>query len=141
MHPSTGLSLADGGAHCGAVCDGSTPTFMLMHWVRDRSRGERVPLEFMVRRQTLDTARQYGLHDRGVLAPGLKADVNLIDFEGLGLTAPEVLYDFPAGGRRLHQGATGYRATIASGEVTFENGEATGVLPGKLIRGEQGVPR
>jgi len=141
MHPSTGLSLADGGAHCGAVCDGSTPTFMLMHWVRDRSRGERVPLEFMVRRQTLDTARQYGLHDRGVLAPGLKADVNLIDFEGLGLTPPEVLYDFPAGGRRLHQGATGYRATIASGEVTFENGEATGVLPGRLIRGEQGLAR
>jgi len=139
MHPSTGLSLADGGAHCGAVCDGSTPTFMLMHWVRDRSRGERVPLEFMVRQQTLETARQYGLYDRGVLRPGYKADVNLIDFEALSLTAPEVRYDFPAHGRRLYQGAKGYRATIASGQVTFEDGEATGVLPGKLIRGEQGA--
>jgi N-acyl-D-amino-acid deacylase len=140
MNPSTGLSLADGGAHCGAICDGSTPTFMLMHWVRDRSRGERVPLEFMVRRQTLDTARQHGLHDRGVLAAGMKADVNLIDFDALTLTPPEVRYDFPAGGRRLFQGASGYRATIASGQVTFENGEATGTLPGQLIRGEQGKP-
>ncbi|MFT5696332.1 MAG: N-acyl-D-amino-acid deacylase, partial [Myxococcota bacterium] len=137
MNPSTGLSLADGGAHCGSICDGSTPTYMLMHWVRDRSRGERIPLEFAVRSQTLDTARQYGLNDRGVLAPGMKADVNIIDFENLSLTTPEVRYDFPANGRRLYQGATGYRATLVSGEVVFENGEPTGALPGLLIRGEQ----
>jgi N-acyl-D-aspartate/D-glutamate deacylase len=138
LHPQTGISLADGGAHCGAICDASTPTFMLVHWVRDRSRGERVPLEFAVKRQTQDTAWQYGLRDRGALLPGLKADVNLIDFENLGLTPPEVRHDFPAGGRRLFQGATGYRATIVSGQVVYENGEATGALPGVLLRGEQG---
>ncbi len=136
-HPQTGLSLSDGGAHCGAVCDAGTPTYMLMHWVRDRSRGERLPLEFVVQRQTRDTAHQDGMFDRGVLAPGLKGDVNVIDFENLGLTAPEMRHDFPANGRRLYQGAKGYRATIVSGEVIFENGEATGALPGRLVRGEQ----
>jgi N-acyl-D-aspartate/D-glutamate deacylase len=140
-HPQTGLSLADGGAHCGAICDASTPTFMLMHWVRDRTRGERLPLEFAVRRQTLDTARQYGLGDRGVLAPGMKADVNVIDLPNLDLTAPEMRYDLPAGGRRLFQGARGYRATLVSGVPVFENGEATGALPGRLVRGERpGAP-
>ena len=139
-HPQTGISLADGGAHCGAICDGGTPTFMLMHWVRDRKRGERLPLEFIVRRQTLDTARQYGLDDRGVLAPGMKADVNVIDFDALGLDPPEVRYDFPAGGRRLYQGARGYDATLVSGEVVFEGGEATGALPGRLLRGAQSGP-
>ncbi len=137
LHPQTGISLADGGAHCGAICDASTPTYLLMHWVRDRSRGERIPLEFAVRRQTRDTAEQYGLHDRGVLAPGWLADVNVIDFENLTLTPPEVRYDFPAGGRRIHQGAAGYRATLKRGQVVYENGEATGALPGGLIRGEQ----
>ncbi|MGH0036439.1 MAG: N-acyl-D-amino-acid deacylase family protein [Myxococcota bacterium] len=136
-HPQTGLSLADGGAHCGAICDASTPTYMLMHWVRDRTRGERLPLEFVVRRQTLDTATQYGLRDRGVLAPGMKADVNVIDLPHLDLTAPEMRYDLPAGGRRLFQGARGYRATLVSGVPVFENGEATGALPGRLVRGEQ----
>jgi len=140
MNPSTGLSLADGGAHCGSICDASTPTYMLMHWVRDRSRGERIPLEFAIKRQTLDTAQQYGLLDRGVLQPGYKADVNIIDFDHLGLTAPEVRYDFPANGRRLYQGATGYRATIVSGEVVFENGDPTGAMPGHLIRGAQPGP-
>jgi N-acyl-D-aspartate/D-glutamate deacylase len=140
-HPQTGLSLADGGAHCGAICDASTPTFMLMHWVRDRTRGERLPLEFVVRRQTRDTALQYGLQDRGVLAPGMKADVNVIDLPNLGLTAPEMRYDLPAGGRRLFQGAHGYRATLVSGVPVFENGEATGQMPGRLVRGAQaGVP-
>ena len=137
LNPSTGLSLADGGAHCGAICDASTPTFMLMHWARDRSRGERVPLEFVVRRQTRDTAEQYGLRDRGLLAPGLRADVNVIDYENLALLPPEVRYDFPAGGRRLFQGATGYRATLVAGQVVYEGGEPTGELPGRLIRGEQ----
>lgn len=137
VHPQTGLSLADGGAHCGAICDAGTPTFMLMHWARDRKRGAKLPLEFIVRRQTRDTAEQYGLFDRGMLAPGLKADVNLIDYENLDLEAPEMRFDFPAGGRRLYQGARGYRATVVSGQVVFENGEPTGALPGRLIRGAQ----
>ncbi|MDP6979164.1 MAG: amidohydrolase family protein [Myxococcota bacterium] len=140
-HPQTGLSLADGGAHCGAVCDGSTPTFMLMHWARDRKRGERMPLEFIVKRQTMDTAHQYGLFDRGIIEPGLKADVNVIDYDRLGLTAPEMRFDFPASGRRLYQAATGYVATVCSGKVIYEDGERTGELPGRLIRGEQPAPQ
>jgi N-acyl-D-aspartate/D-glutamate deacylase len=141
LHPQTGLSLADGGAHCGAICDAGTPTFMLMHWARDRKRGDRMPIEFIVRRQTRDTAHQYGLFDRGVLKPGLKADINVIDFERLGLENPEMRHDFPASGRRLYQGARGYVATIVSGQVIFEEGQATGALPGKLIRGAQPEPR
>lgn len=135
LHPQTGISLADGGAHCGAICDAGTPTFMLTHWVRDRTRGARLPIEFIVRRQTRDTAHQYGLLDRGVLKPGLKADVNVIDLERLGLGLPEMRHDFPAAGRRLYQGATGYRATLVSGQVIFEEGKATGALPGSLVRG------
>jgi N-acyl-D-aspartate/D-glutamate deacylase len=139
LHPQTGLSLADGGAHCGAICDAGIPTFMLTHWARDRMRGERLPLEFVVKRQTWDTAAQYGLRDRGRLAPGFKGDVNVIDFDRLELTRPEVRYDLPAGGRRLFQGAAGYKATIVGGEVVFEDGEATGALPGRLLRGERSV--
>ena len=135
QHPQTGLSLADGGAHCGAICDAGIPTFMLTHWARDRRRGEKLPLEFVIRRQTLDTATQYGLGDRGRLAPGLRADLNVIDFDALRLRRPEVRFDLPAGGRRLFQGAEGYQATIVDGQVTYENGEPTGVLPGRLIRG------
>jgi len=137
LHPQTGLSLADGGAHCGAICDGGTPTFMLMHWARDRARGAKMPLEFVVRRQTMDTAHQYGLFDRGALKPGLRADVNVIDYEGLGLTNPEMRFDFPASGRRLYQGATGYKAILCAGQAIFENGEETGARPGKLVRGAQ----
>lgn len=140
LHPQTGISLADGGAHCGAICDAGTPTFMLMHWARDRKRGRRLPLEFIVQRQTRDTAHQYGLFDRGLLKPGLKADVNVIDFDRLGLGMTEMRHDFPAGGRRLYQGARGYDATIKSGQVIFEHGEATGLLPGTLIRGAQPGP-
>ena len=140
LHPQTGLSLADGGAHCGAICDAGTPTFMLMHWARDRKRGKLLPVEFVVKRQTSDTAHQYGLFDRGELKVGLKADVNIIDFDGLDLEQPHMRHDFPANGRRLYQGAHGYRATISSGEVIFENGVATGALPGKLIRGAQPAP-
>jgi N-acyl-D-aspartate/D-glutamate deacylase len=139
LHPQTGLSLADGGAHCGAICDAGIPTFMLTHWARDRNRGERLPLEFVVRRQTWDTAEQYGLRDRGRLAAGFKGDVNVIDFDHLELSRPEVRYDLPAGGRRLFQGASGYKATIVGGEVVFEDGEPTGALPGRLLRGERSV--
>jgi len=136
-HPATVLSLSDGGAHCGVICDASFPTYMLTHWVRDRDRGPRLPLEKVVRMQTHDTARLYGLNDRGVIAPGMKADINVIDFDKLRILAPEMVFDLPADGRRMIQRAEGYRATIVSGVVTFENGEATGEMPGRLIRGPQ----
>ena len=140
QNPATILSLSDGGAHCGVICDASFPTYMLSYWVRDRSRGERLPLEKVVSMQTRDTARLYGMDDRGVLAPGLKADINVIDFERLNILAPEMIFDLPAEGRRLVQRAEGYRATIVSGVVTFEDGVATGELPGKLVRGPQAAP-
>jgi N-acyl-D-aspartate/D-glutamate deacylase len=139
LHPRTVLGLSDGGAHCGLICDAGTPTFLLTHWVRDRNRGDRLPLEYMVRLQTKDTAEFYDLHDRGVLAPGMLADVNLIDFESLALRLPELTYDLPANGRRLIQRADGYKMTVKRGEVIFENGTPTGPLPGKLIRGPQQV--
>jgi len=138
--PHTLLGLSDGGAHCGVICDASFPTFMLTHWVRDRSRGPRVALEKVIAMQTRDTAKLYGLEDRGVLAPGMKADVNVIDFDALTIHAPQMVFDLPANGRRMIQKASGYRATIVSGVVTFENGEPTGDLPGKLIRGPQKAP-
>ena len=136
-HPRTIIGLGDGGAHCGLICDAGSPTFLLTHWVRDRRRGPRLALEHVVRRQTAETADLYDLHDRGRLAPGLYADVNVIDLDGLGLTAPEMVYDLPASGKRLVQKATGYRFTVKSGEVIFADGEATGALPGKLVRGPQ----
>ena len=139
LDPVTMLGLSDGGAHCGLICDASMPTYLLTHWVRDRSRGERLPVEFVVKRQTHDTARMYGLNDRGTLEAGMKADVNVIDLDGMRLHAPHMVFDLPAGGRRLIQRAEGYRHTVVSGEVTFENGEPTGAMPGKLIRGPQAV--
>jgi len=134
MHPNTVQGLSDGGAHCGLICDASMPTFLLTHWVRDRTRGERIPLEQAVRLQTGNTAAVYGFADRGTLQVGKKADVNLIDLDRLHLHAPEMVFDLPAQGRRLIQRVDGYRATIVAGEVTFEDGEATGALPGKLVR-------
>jgi N-acyl-D-aspartate/D-glutamate deacylase len=139
-HPGTILGLSDGGAHCGIICDAGTPTFLLTHWVRGRTRGERLPLEHMVACQTSRTARLYGLHDRGVLAPGMLADVNVIDTDRLSLEPPEFVFDLPAGGRRLVQKAHGYRYTVKAGQVTFEDGVATAALPGKLIRGPQEGP-
>ena len=129
--------LGDAGAHCGLICDGSFPTFLLAHWGRDRTQGEKLPLEWLVKRQSHDTARLVGLNDRGTIKPGMKADVNIIDLENLGMEHPRVVYDLPAGGKRLLQRATGYVATVQSGEVTFENGASTGALPGKLVRGPQ----
>jgi N-acyl-D-aspartate/D-glutamate deacylase len=108
---------------------------MLTHWVRDRSRGERLPVELVVRKMTSDTASLYGLGDRGVLAPGDRADVNVIDFDGMTLHRPEMVYDLPGGARRLMQRADGYDATIVAGEVVMRNGEDTGARPGRLIRG------
>ena len=136
-HPVAAIGLSDGGAHCGVICDASTPTYMLTHWVRDRERGERIPLEWAVMKQTRDTAALYGLNDRGTLEPGKKADVNVIDFDNLALRAPAMAFDLPGDARRLIQRADGYSATIVTGEVAFENGEPTSNLPGKLVRGPQ----
>jgi N-acyl-D-aspartate/D-glutamate deacylase len=128
------LSLSDGGAHCGTICDANMPTYILSHWTRDRTRGEKLPLEFAVKLQTSETARLYGLDDRGVLAAGKKADINLIDLANLRMRAPEVVYDLPAGGRRFVQRAEGYKHTIVSGEPVFQDGEPTGAMPGKVVR-------
>jgi N-acyl-D-amino-acid deacylase len=140
LDPTTALGLSDGGAHCGAICDASMPTYMLTHWARDRRRGERLPIEFAVKRQTSDTAKFYGMRDRGMLTPGMKGDVNVIDFDRLTLHAPHMVFDLPAGGRRLIQDVEGYKYTVQTGEVTFENGEPTGALPGKLVRGPRPAP-
>jgi N-acyl-D-amino-acid deacylase len=137
--PRTVLGLSDGGAHCGAICDGGVPTFLLTHWARDRTRGPKWSLEWVVSRQSRETAAFYGLRDRGVIAPGFRADLNLIDLDALALEPPSVAYDLPAGGRRLIQKARGYRATLCAGEVTFRDGEATGALPGRLVRGPRSV--
>jgi N-acyl-D-amino-acid deacylase len=136
-HPRTRMGLADGGAHCGAVCDGGMPTYMLTHWTRDRVRGPKLPLEFIVHRQTRQTAEFYGLRDRGLLAPGMRADVNVIDYEGLRLESPRMVYDLPANGRRLLQEARGYLYTLCAGEVIRERDVDTGALPGRLVRGPQ----
>ena len=140
-HPNTVVGLGDGGAHCGSICDGSFPTFLLTHWTRDRTRGPRLPLEFAVQRYTRAPAELAGLEDRGLIAPGMKADVNLIDHAKLRLAPPTVVGDLPAGGKRLMQTATGYAATVVSGEVVMENGMPTGALPGRLLRGGQADPR
>ncbi len=130
-------SLSDGGAHCGTICDAASPTFMLQHWVRDRKRGGRISLETAVKRQCHDTARLYGLDDRGVLEPGYLADINVIDLEAVKLGKPWLAFDLPAGGKRLLQKAEGYDYTIKNGAVTFKRGTWTGATPGGLIRGPQ----
>jgi len=135
-HPHTVMGLSDGGAHVSVIADGSFPTYLLMHWGRDRPQG-RFDLSWLVKRQTSDTARTVGLEDRGVLAPGLKGDLNVIDMERLHLHPPRMHSDLPAGGNRLLQKAEGYVATVCSGEVIFRDGVATGALPGKLVRGAQ----
>lgn len=134
-HPRTRMGLSDAGAHCGAICDGGTPTFMLTHWTRDRTRGPRLPLEYIVHRQTAQTASLYGLHDRGVIAPGKRADINVIDYDALGFDVPRMAFDLPAGGRRLVQRGVGYRAVFVAGEQTVAEDVFTGALPGRLIRG------
>ena len=133
-NPTTVLGLSDGGAHCGLICDVSMPTYLLTHWVNGRTRGARLGLEHAISLQTSRTAAAYGFADRGVLAEGKRADVNLIDLDGMHLHAPEMVHDLPAGGRRLVQRADGYVATVVAGEVTFERGEPTGARPGGLVR-------
>jgi N-acyl-D-aspartate/D-glutamate deacylase len=140
-NPNTLSGLSDGGAHVGAICDVSLPTFMLTHWCRDRTRGPKFDLSRMIRAQTLDTAQAVGLLDRGVVAPGYLADLNVIDFERLRLHKPYMVYDLPTGARRLMQEAEGYAATIKSGKVIYREGRPTGELPGRLIRGEQAAPQ
>ncbi len=139
-HPLTAFGLGDGGAHCGAICDASMTTFLLTHWVRDRTRGPRLSLPFAVKKMTRDTAELYGLNDRGLLAKGYRADLNVIDLDGLRLGLPEVVHDLPTGARRLIQKVDGYLATIAGGQVTWRNGEETGARPGRVIRGSQPAP-
>ncbi|MUL80851.1 MULTISPECIES: amidohydrolase family protein [unclassified Mycolicibacterium] len=134
-HPAGVLGLSDGGAHCSMICDASYPTFLLTHWARDRHRGEKLPLEYVIRKQSHDTAQLYGMSDRGVISVGKKADLNVIDLDALTLHAPRMAYDLPAGGKRLVQGASGYDATIVSGTVTRRHGVDTGARPGRLVRG------
>lgn len=138
-HPYTVPALSDGGAHVGTICDGSFPTTLLQHWGRDR-KGEKIELEFLIKRQCADTAAVVGLDDRGVIAPGYRADLNVIDFDRLRVHQPELLYDLPAGGRRIVQRADGYRHTFVAGVETYRDGKATGELPGQLIRGPQAAP-
>ena len=133
-HPNCVAGLADAGAHVGVIADHSSATTLLTHWGRDRKRGEGLPLEFVVRKQTMDTALAYNLTDRGVVAPGKRADLNLIDFDRLRVRSPEVRYDLPAGGKRLVQLAEGYRHTFCAGVETVRDGEFTGALPGRLVR-------
>jgi N-acyl-D-aspartate/D-glutamate deacylase len=137
LHPRTRMGLSDAGAHCGAICDGGTPTFMLTHWTRDRHRGPTIPLEHVVHRQTRQTAELFGLRDRGLVAPGMRADLSVIDFDDLSFGLPRMAFDLPAGGRRLVQKAKGYAATFVAGVQTVADDEFTGALPGRLIRGPQ----
>lgn len=139
-HRDTVPGLGDGGAHLGVMCDATYSTFMLTHWARDRTRGERLPLPFVVKSLTRDTARVIGLNDRGLIRQGYRADLNVIDFDRLRLGLPKVRNDLPAGGRRIIQSATGYDATILRGEITFRDGTATDALPGRLVRGSQAAP-
>ena len=139
-HDATIVGLGDGGAHVGILCDASAISTMLTHWTRDRTRGPKVSLPWAVKRVTRDSAFAIGLRDRGVLAPGYKADINVIDYDGLRVSVPRVVYDLPSGGKRLIQTATGYDATIVSGVVVSRDGQATGALPGRLVRGAKAAP-
>ncbi len=134
LHPTSALGLGDGGAHCGTTCDASTPTYMLTHWARDRAH-DRLPIEWVVRKMTSETASLYGLGDRGTLRPGLRADVNVIDHARLQLRSPHMAHDLPGGARRFIQEADGYVATVVAGQVTLVEGEDTGARPGALVRG------
>ena len=134
LHENTVMGLGDGGAHVSTICDASFITTLFTHWGRDRVRGERIDLPTLVKNQTRDTARAVGLYDRGVVQPGMKADLNVIDFDNLNQGAPVIVQDLPAGGSRFEQKTSGYLATLVSGQVTYRNGEATDALPGRLIR-------
>ncbi|MBG05965.1 MAG: amidohydrolase [Rhodospirillaceae bacterium] len=138
QHPNTLVSLGDGGAHVGVLCDATSMAYMLTHWTRDRTRGEKVALPWAIKRITSDNAKAIGLNDRGQLKPGLKADINVIDYDRLAIGYPEVAYDLPSGGRRLIQRSEGIDATLVAGETVYRDGESTGQYPGRLVRGPQG---
>jgi N-acyl-D-aspartate/D-glutamate deacylase len=140
-HENTVLGLGDGGAHYGMICDAGYPTFMLTFWTRDRGRGEKLTVPYVVRALSREPAMAVGLNDRGVIAPGYRADLNLVDYERLRVYSPRVECDLPAGGRRLMQAASGYTATLVGGVVTYQNGVPTGHLPGRLVRGPQNALR
>ena len=133
-HPNVLFGLSDGGAHCGVIADAGMPTFIMTHWGRDRTKGDKMTLEFIVQALTSKTAEAFGMFDRGRIREGWMADINVIDFETMRLYRPEAIFDLPAGGRRLVQRAGGYDVTIKAGQVIFRNGEHTGALPGKLVR-------
>lgn len=137
-HPYTVVALGDGGAHVGSICDTSANLYVLSKWVKERSR---FTLEEGIHMLTRQPAELYSLKDRGILAQGMKADINIIDFENLKLHTPHIVHDLPAGGRRFLQNADGIKTTIVSGEVIYQDGKATGALPGKLVRGQQFDPR
>jgi N-acyl-D-aspartate/D-glutamate deacylase len=134
-HPHTLLGLGDGGAHVGIMCDATATSYTLTHWTRDRPRGGLLPITWAIKRLTHDNAAAVGLHDRGLLRPGMKADLNIIDYDRLVLGSPEIVYDLPAAGKRLVQRTAGFDATVVSGLITYRNGEPTGALPGRLVRG------
>jgi N-acyl-D-aspartate/D-glutamate deacylase len=136
-HPLAMMGLSDGGAHVGTVCDASFPTYLISHWTRDRARGETILLERAVQMLTADIADYLSLSDRGRISPGLKADLNVIDYDALKLSPPRLVQDLPAGGQRLLQDASGYRATIVAGEVVVENDSLTDARPGRLVRSGQ----
>ncbi len=140
QHPQAVMGLADGGAHCAIICDASIPTTNITLWTRDRTRGEQLPLELIVRKQTRDTARLFGMYDRGVVAKGYKADLNVIDYDRLRVRQPQIVHDLPGGAKRLIQKADGYVATIVSGQVVMRDGEPTSARPGRVVRGEQLAP-
>lgn len=141
-HPASVAGLSDGGAHCSLICDASFPTYLLTHWTRDRTRGEQLPLELVVHKQTQATARAYSMTDRGVIAPGMLADINVIDHAGLTLHAPHTVRDLPANGQRILQNVDGYRLTVKAGEVTFIDGDVTDARPGRTLRGtDEGIVR
>jgi N-acyl-D-aspartate/D-glutamate deacylase len=134
-NPNCVPGLGDAGAHCTLICDASMPTFLLAYWARDAAADQRLPIEYAVKRQTADTAAVVGLGDRGVLAAGRRADLNVIDYDALAPGSPRMVHDLPAGGKRLVQQATGYRATVVAGTVVHRDGEDTGARPGRLVRG------
>ena len=140
VNRNTVCGIADGGAHVGLICDSGSPTSLLTHWARDRTRGPRLPLEFLVHKQTAATARTYGFHDRGVIAPGYRADLNVVDFAELHLERPIVVHDLPAGGKRIVQRSKGYRHTFVHGTEVAHDGEHTGARPGRLLRGFRSGP-
>ena len=139
-HPNTLIGLGDGGAHVGVLTDASNITYLLTHWTRDRTRGPKLALPWAIKRLTSDNARAIGLNDRGLLRPGLKADINVIDYDKLKINSPHVVYDLPAGGRRLMQATQGYVATVLAGEIVHRDGKATGRTPGRLVRGARSAP-